>query len=83
MVKSLANFLRRWPPLEWLLDRIEDQFAIPHDDDFGPGFEPLPSPPRVSMAPTTFERRFMAPRRSRSTDMGHAGGGRSARVGRA
>ena len=59
MVKSLANFLRRWPPLEWLLDRIEDQFAIPHEDDFGPGFEPLPSPPLVSMAPATFERRFM------------------------
>jgi len=59
MVKSLANFLRRWPPLEWLLDRIEDQLAIPHDDDLGPGFEPLPSPPAISMAPATFERRFM------------------------
>jgi hypothetical protein len=60
MVKSLANFLRRWPPLEWLIDRIDAQLAIPHDDDFRPGFEPLPSPPHVSMAPATFERRFMA-----------------------
>ena len=59
MVKSLTDFLRRWPPLEWLLDRIEDQLASPHEDDFGPGFEPLPSPPPISMAPATFERRFM------------------------
>jgi len=59
MVKSLANFLRRWPPLEWLLDRIEDQLGVPPEEDFGPGFEPLPSPPSMSMTPATFERKFM------------------------
>jgi hypothetical protein len=59
MVKSLANFMRRWPPLKWLADRIKDQLAIPADDDLGPGFEPLPSPPSTSMAPATFERTFM------------------------
>jgi hypothetical protein len=59
LVKSLANFLRRWPPLEWVLARIEAQLGIPEDEDFGPGFEPLPSPPSMSMAPATFERKFM------------------------
>ena len=59
MVKSLANFLRRWPPLEWLIDRIEAQLEIPRDHEFGPDFEALPPPPAMSMAPATFERRFM------------------------
>jgi hypothetical protein len=59
MVKSLANFMRRFPPLEWLLDRIEAQLAIPHGNDHRAGFEPLPAPPLTSMAPATFERQFM------------------------
>jgi len=59
MVKSLVDLLRRWPPLEWLFDRIETQLAIAPVEEFGPGFVPLPPPPAMSVAPATFERKFM------------------------
>jgi hypothetical protein len=59
MVKSLVRFIRRWPPLKALRAYFAAQFESDPGDDFEGEFEPLPSPPAVSIAPATFERRFM------------------------
>jgi len=59
MVKSLLRFLRRWPAWKALRAGIAAQFQSGPGEDFEPDFEALPAPPAVSIAPATFERRFM------------------------
>jgi hypothetical protein len=59
MVKSLMRFIRRWRAWKALRALIADQFGSGPTEDFGDELEPLPSPPAVSIAPATFERRFM------------------------
>ena len=59
MVKGLLRFLRRWQALDSLFALLAEQFRTDPEDDFGAEFDPLPSPPPVSVAPATFERRFM------------------------
>ena len=63
MVKRFFYRLRRWPVVAALFARIRGQFATRREDYFGrfagPSFEPLQSPPQVSIAPATFERLFM------------------------
>jgi hypothetical protein len=73
MVKRLLASVRRWPALEALFTRIAGQFTTAPRDGFerydrahtGSVFRSdlsaLPrQPPSVSIAPATFERRFMA-----------------------
>ena len=59
MVKSLLRFIRRWEALKALRAYIAAQFERDSEEDFGAEFEPLPSPPAVSIAPAAFEKRFM------------------------
>jgi hypothetical protein len=57
MVKSLVRFLRRWRAV--LLVRIAEQFRSWPEEDLPSKSESLPAPPPTSIAPVTFERRFM------------------------
>jgi hypothetical protein len=74
LVKSFLRRLRRWPVVRAALTRIAGQFRTWPADDFGrfdhgpvqgwaPALshegDPLVPPPTVSIAPATFERRFM------------------------
>ena len=59
MVKSLVRFMRRWRALKALRAGIAAQFGADTGEDFGAELELLPSPPPTSVAPATFERRFM------------------------
>jgi hypothetical protein len=59
MVKSLLRFLRRLPAWKALRAAFADQFQAGSGDDFEDDLEALPAPPAVSIAPATFERRFM------------------------
>jgi hypothetical protein len=57
MVKHLVRFLRRW---RWvMLVRIAEQFKTRPEEDLRSEIETMPSPPAASIAPATFERRFM------------------------
>jgi hypothetical protein len=57
MVKSLVRLIRRWRAV--LLVRIAEQFRTWPEEDFGSKSPTLPPPPDASIAPVTFERRFM------------------------
>jgi hypothetical protein len=59
MVKSPLSFLRRWPAWKALRAGIATQFQSGPGDDFEDDFGTLPEPPAISIAPATFERRFM------------------------
>ncbi len=59
MVKSLLRFMRRWPAWKALRAAFADQFQTSRGDDLEDEFEGLPAPPALSIAPATFERRFM------------------------
>jgi hypothetical protein len=59
MVKSLLHFIRRWPALKAIRTFLADQFEGDPDAGSRAEFQPLPAPPEVSIAPATFERRFM------------------------
>jgi len=53
------NWLRRQRVVEAVISRITAQFRTWPGGDLEYEFEPLPSPPSMSVAPATFERRFM------------------------
>ena len=59
MVKRFVSFMRRWEALDTLFARLADQFRVEPEEEYGSDLDPLPSPPQVSIAPATFERRFM------------------------
>jgi hypothetical protein len=63
MVKGFLLWLRRWPVLDALFARIARRFATWPEDDLARSVSepvgPLRPPPPVSIAPATFERRFM------------------------
>jgi hypothetical protein len=59
MVKSLLRFLRRLPAWKALRAAFADQFQAGSGDDFEDDLDALPAPPAMSIAPATFERRFM------------------------
>jgi hypothetical protein len=57
MVKSLMHFLRHWRGV--LLVWIAEQFRTRPEADLRLETEAMPPPPEASIAPATFERRFM------------------------
>lgn len=73
MVNSLLRPLRRWPALEAVLSRLAGGFTTDPDDEFGrfdsasmttaatlpPAARAMGAPLPVSIAPATFEMRFM------------------------
>jgi len=67
MVNSLLRHLRRWPALEAALSRLAGRFTTWPSDEFGrfasasvtTSARPMRPPTPVSIAPATFEMRFM------------------------
>ncbi len=82
MVNSLLRPLRRWPALEAALSRLAGRFATWPSDESGrflsasvttTAARPVRPPPPASIAPATFEMRFM-----KLQDAQRAWGGREA-----